>query len=130
MHVVAALFCLAVACASAPAAAPAGRAVQNDELARIPDVPASELAKRIIEAQQPRGSDVTDTFMVVEVNLQSADNARVRAALAVLDAMATSWAVTIGKLANTPTGDCVAAAVRTATFPPSDEVSGFTYPDY
>jgi len=32
-------------------------------------------------------------------------------------------AVTTGKFARTPTGDCVAAAVTTATFPPSDGLS-------
>lgn len=36
-------------------------------------------------------------------------------------------ATTTGKFAGTPTGDCVAAAVKTVTFPPSDGVS-FPYP--
>ena len=227
------LFSLAAAaCASAPA--PAGKIGQDDDLARIPDVPPSEVAERIVKAQGLWG--VTDTFTVVEVNLQSADNTRVRSALAVLEAMATSLdrltakddaidgygqlvnhirtvldrrletapcslvfavehaagefnhlrgyvppiarhgstekhelslrtiscvitsmkeraaachakpdatvdivvseqgivtsAVAKGELANTPTGDCVAAAVKGVTFPPSDEVITLTYPRY
>jgi hypothetical protein len=242
MRACAPLLCLTAACASAPV--PAGKTVQDDELDRIPDVPASELAERILADQFPKRLDITGTFMVVEVNLLSADNARVGAALVVLEAIATSldrrWseyegerremyfelsgigplvdhvreildqrlktapcslvfavehaagrfdhlpgyvppianysptrkhdlsfrtfscvikamkekvaachtkhdavvdiavskqgivasAVTKGELANTPAGDCVAAAVRTVTFPPSDEVITLTYPRY
>jgi hypothetical protein len=88
MRALTALTLVATACASASPAAPA-RAVKDDELARIPGAP-SEVAERILEDQHATSSRIIDSFMVVEVNLQSADNERVRTALAVLEAMATS----------------------------------------
>lgn len=240
MRLIAVLTLAAAACASTSAAAPSRKTVEDDELARIPDMPPAEVAERIIQVQGPEG--VTGSFMIVELNLRSADQARVRWALAVLEALAASIdrkyrqlpaeedgtdvhgelvdhvreildqrlrtapcalvfavehaagefdhlpvyvppmashsplrkhhlsdqaidcgmqsikekvracdvkhdvqsdamvrfvvsnqgtvtsAATLGRLSNTPTGDCVAAAVKTVTFPPADEVITLTYP--
>jgi len=95
MRAVAVLALAATACASVSArendkATPVARNVEDDQPARLPDAPAAETAERLIDACSSAARDVTDCLMVVDVNLQSADNQRVKKALAVLDAMASS----------------------------------------
>ena len=93
MRAVVALVLAVAACASSRSATendvamPVARTAEEDQPARLPDAPPEETAEQIIKACI---RDVTNGFMVVHVNLQSADSARVKQALAVLDAIATS----------------------------------------
>jgi len=89
VRAVVALVLAVAACASAP---PKPRTVEDDrpdQSAHLPAGPPQQVAAQIVKAQSVSTWGVTDAFMVVEVNVQSADNQRVREALAVLDAMAT-----------------------------------------
>jgi len=93
VRAVAVLTLAVAACASVSArendkATLVARNVEDDQPARLPDAPAEETAERLIDSCGV--GDVTDCLMVVDVNLQSADNERVKKALAVLDAMASS----------------------------------------
>jgi len=93
VRAVAVLTLAVAACASSRSATendlamPVARTAEDDQPARLPDAPPEETAERIIKACI---RDVTDGFMVVHVNLQSAESARVTQALAVLDAIAAS----------------------------------------
>ena len=93
MRAVAVLTLAVAACASSRSATdndvrmPVAKTGEDDQPARLPDAPPEETAEQIIKACI---RDVTNGFMVVHVNLQSADTARVRQALAVLDAIAAS----------------------------------------
>ncbi len=93
MRAVAVLTLAAAACASVSARendkpTRVARNAEDDQPARLPDAPAAETAERLIDSCGI--GDATECLMVVDVNLQSADNERVKKALAVLDAMASS----------------------------------------